>query len=70
MSISEYLEKHNISLRELARRLEISQTYLADLRDGKRKTISENLAYKFKEIAPEITIIKEVKSIYKVEGDK
>ena len=70
MNIREYLEKQNISLRELARRLEISPTYLADLRDGKRKIISENLGYRFKEKAPEITIIKEIKLMYRVEGDK
>lgn len=67
MNIKEYLKTKNISLRELARKLEISPTYLSDLRDGKRKSISEKVYKKFCIIAPEIDIKAEEKIIYKME---
>ena len=67
MNIKEYLLKENISLRELARRLGISATYLADLRDGRRKTISYKTYIKFLTTAPEININKIKKVIYKME---
>lgn len=66
MTIEQYVNKFNISYRELAKRLEISAPYLLDLKNGRRKTISEKVGNKFKEVAPEIDIIKEQKIIYKI----
>ena len=70
MTIKQYLKKENISLRELARRLNISAVYLSDLRDRKRQTISKKVADKFKEVAPEIDITEEEKIIYKIKEAK
>ncbi len=66
MTIEQYVNKYKISYRELAKRLEISAPYLLDLKNGRRKTISEKVGDKFKEVAPEIDIIKEQKIIYKI----
>ena len=66
MTIREYVEINKISYRELARRLNISVVYLCDLRDKRRKNISEQLANKFKEVAPEIDIMTEIKKVYKL----
>lgn len=66
MTIREYVFKNNISYRELARRLNISVVYLCDLAKGRRRTISEKLANKFKEVAPEIEITEEIRKYYKV----
>ena len=70
MTIQEYVSKNNISYRELARRLNISVVYLCDLVKERRKTISEKLANKFKEVAPEIEIMEETRKIYKIGGTK
>lgn len=66
MTIKEYVKINNISYRELARRLNISVTYLCDLSKGNRQTISEQVANKLKEVAPEIDIILEIKKIYRL----
>lgn len=66
MTIREYVLKNNISYRELARKLNISVVYLCDLAKGRRKTISEKVANRFKEVAPEIEIIEETRKYYKV----
>lgn len=68
MTIQEYVSKNNISYRELARRLNISVTYLCDLAKKRKKTISEKVANKFKEVAPEIELIEETRKIYKLGG--
>lgn len=69
MTIEQYVNKYNISYRELARRLEISAPFLIDLKNGRRKTISEKVGDKFKKVAPEIDIIKEQKIVYKIKGE-
>lgn len=66
MTIKEYVKIKKISYRELARRLNISVTYLCDLSKGKRKTISEQVFNKFKKNAPEIDIIVETKKYYRI----
>lgn len=66
MTIKEYVLKNNISYRELARRLNISVTYLCDLSEGKRETTSEKMANRFKKVAPEIEMTEEIRKIYKV----
>lgn len=70
MTIEQYINKYNISYRELARKLEISAPYLLDLKNGRRKSISEKVANKFKEVAPEIDIIKEQKIVYKIKENE
>lgn len=66
MTIKEYIKKYNITYRELAKRLGISATYLSDLSKGRRLTMSGEVANRFNQIAPEIEIILEQKTIYKV----
>ena len=66
MTIEQYVKENNISYRELARKLEISAPFLIDLKNGRRKSISEKVANKFKKVAPEIDIIKEQKIVYKI----
>ena len=48
MTIEQYVKENNISYRELARKLEISAPFLIDLKNGRRKSISEKVANKFK----------------------
>lgn len=66
MTIREYVFKYNITYTELAKRLNISTSYLYNLSEGKRKYISEKLANKFKEVAPEIDIKKETRVYFKI----
>lgn len=44
MTIEQYVKENSISYRELARKLEISAPYLLNLKNGRRKTISEKVA--------------------------
>lgn len=67
MTIQEYVEKNGISIRAFAMKIGISSTYLADLINKRRTHISEELANRIKEVAPEVGIIKETKIVYKVE---
>ena len=67
MTIQEYVEKNGISVRKFATKIGISSTYLSDLINKRRTHISEELAKKIKENAPELGIIKETKIVYKVE---
>lgn len=66
MTIREYIFKNNISYRQLAKQLGISHTYLYDLSKSKRKTISEEVANRFKAIAPEIDVMVETKKYYRI----
>ena len=67
MTIQEYVEKNGISIRAFAMKIGISSTYLSDLINKRRTHISEELANKIKEVAPEVGIIKKTKIVYKVE---
>ena len=66
VTIREYVFKNNISYRQLARQLNISQAYLCDLSKGRRETISEEVANRFKAIAPEIDITVETRKFYRI----
>ena len=66
VTIREYIFKNNISYRQLAKQLGISHTYLYDLSKSKRKTISEEVANRFKAIAPEIGVMVETKKYYRI----
>lgn len=66
VTIREYIFKNNISYRQLAKQLGISHTYLYDLSKSKRKTISEEVANRFKAIAPEIDVMVETKKYYRI----
>lgn len=66
VTIREYVFRNNISYKQLAKQLNISQAYLCDLSKGRRETISENLANRFKEVAPEIDITTEIRKYYKI----
>lgn len=66
VTIREYIFKNNISYRQLAKQLGISHTYLYDLSKSRRKTISEEVANRFKAIAPEIDMTVETKQYYRI----
>lgn len=70
MTIEQYINKYNISYRELARRIGISVTYLINLKNGANSLINEKIGERFKEIAPEIDIKKEVKYFYRIKEEK
>ena len=66
MTIREYVFKNNISYRQFAKQLNISQAYLCDLSKGRRETVSEEVANRFKAIAPEIDITVEIRKYYRI----
>lgn len=70
MNIQEYLKYKNISLRALAKEIGISPQYLCDLSRGRRKTISAKVAERFQMVAPEIEIIIEHRTCYRLGGIK
>lgn len=64
MTIQEYMEKNDETYRTLAKKLDISHTYLCNVAKGWNKYISEELANKIRLACPEVDIYTEIETKY------